>query len=358
MFFSIIIPVYNVECYLKQCLDSILSCEIGDSEILLVTGKSNDHSNEICQKYEMKYRCIKVLAQKGTGLSDARNCGMEVAQGEYVTFLDSDDYIHPEHFNRLLREIISGVHPDTQVYVSDFDRVTNSGHVEKAVRQIPKSEKPLSSSDAFLKFLRKGGCFWNVWRYVYRRNFLLENMLAFKTGFLSEDIDFTVRVFLNAEKIAFFSNPYYCYRVGREDSLMGTVSFKRVHDTIMIIEESVSAIQNSATFPYRARMTDSLLFEFILNMATVCEVPASSRKELKELFCSRMYLLRYGGDKKIRIVYGIISTFGISFVAANLFCLKRGKKALKYLRLRFVRTPKKSMKVPGTGKIIKKGKGK
>jgi len=90
---SIIIPVYNVEQYLKKCLDSILCCNLKDCELLLSMGKSSDRSELLCREYAQKYLFIQFFNQNGKGLSNARNCALDLAKGRYVLFLDSDDYV-------------------------------------------------------------------------------------------------------------------------------------------------------------------------------------------------------------------------------------------------------------------------
>jgi glycosyltransferase involved in cell wall biosynthesis len=333
MFLSIIIPVYNVENYLRQCLDSVLSIKIENSEVILVTGNSADCSNDICLEYAKKNSCIKLLKQKSTGLSDARNCGMQIATGDYITFLDSDDYIRPKRFSLLLNEILRNHQTGTEVYVSDFDRVAENGRTVKALCQISETEGPIFEYNYLPEFLRQKQCFWNVWRYVYRRDFLLKNDIVFKNGFLSEDIDYTVKVLLKTHNIAFFHNPYYCYRVGRVDSLMGIISFKRVHDTVTIIEDSIRLIRENKEFPYKDQITEDLLFEFILNMAAIREVPAESQEELKKLFQSRLYLLEYGKKRSVRMAQKAISMFGINIVSSGLLYLKKEKKRFKRLNI-------------------------
>ena len=93
MLISIIVPVYNVENYLKECIDSILRQEFRDYEIILVDDGSKDDSGKICDEYGKKYSFISVIHKKNGGLSDARNFGLKIAKGEYILFIDSDDYI-------------------------------------------------------------------------------------------------------------------------------------------------------------------------------------------------------------------------------------------------------------------------
>lgn len=332
MFISIIIPVFNVEKYLRQCLDSVLSCSLTDAEIILVTGNSTDGSNAVCEEYRNRFPFVTVIRQDDTGLSDARNCGMKIARGDYVAFLDSDDYIVPERFRALLAEIREEKSRAVSVFVCDFTRVADSGRVIKKINQIENSEKPIYRYEYLQHFLRQKECFWNVWRYVYRRDFLLQNNFFFRPGFLSEDIDYTINVLLKAKGIAFFHNPYYCYRIGRADSLMGRVSTKRVRDTIIIIEDCVKRIQNSSDFPYRTLMTDKLLFEYVLNMATIYEVPKEDKQAVKKMFLESKYILAYNSNNSVKLVHLFIRMTGINFTSFCLVCLKKGKRAMKRLK--------------------------
>ena len=102
---SIIIPVYNVEKYLRECLDSILAQSYKDFEIILVDDGSTDSSGNICDEYSMKYENIKVLHKNNNGLSSARNAGLDIAQGEYILFIDSDDVVSPVMLETLMAHV-------------------------------------------------------------------------------------------------------------------------------------------------------------------------------------------------------------------------------------------------------------
>ena len=104
---SIIVPVYNVEEYLKQCLDSILEQTFSDYEVILVNDGSTDNSGLICQEYAEKDSRIRYFEKENGGLSDARNYGIEQAQGEYLTFVDSDDFLDKMHLNVLYTALVS-----------------------------------------------------------------------------------------------------------------------------------------------------------------------------------------------------------------------------------------------------------
>ncbi|TNJ59757.1 glycosyltransferase [Paenibacillus hemerocallicola] len=328
MVFSIIIPVYNVEKFLQKCLDHVFACELYDSEVILVLGNSNDGSANICIEYQNKHSNIVIIQQEDVGLSDARNCGLKVANGEYIVFLDSDDYIISNNFKESLNYIRKTIRFNIDVFISDFYRVSDSGKVISSVRQIEETFSPICEYNYMEHFLEQKGCFWNVWRYIYRKGFLIENQIFFRMGYLSEDIDYSVKVLLKAKKIAFFHNPYYCYVVGRGSSLMDVVTYKRVHDTVVIIHDSVNEILSNSAFPYRKVMIKKILLEFILNMATIYEVAKSDKRKTKSLFKQNLELLSYNQYFLARIISISISIFGISSVALALSWLKKIKRLL------------------------------
>ena len=128
VFLSIIIPVYNVEPYLEKCLSSVLACDLSSCEIILSLGESADRSNDICLNYKRKYSFIQSLYQDGTGLSNARNCGMSAAEGEYLLFLDSDDYVDSLCLNTLIAQLRERT-LSADIIVTDFYRMDRrTGH--------------------------------------------------------------------------------------------------------------------------------------------------------------------------------------------------------------------------------------
>ena len=108
MFFSVVVPVYNVEQYLKECVDSILSQTFKDFELILVNDGSKDSSPAICDEYAKKDDRIKVIHKPNGGLSDARNVGTAAAKGEYVIYIDSDDYVTTDMYQKMYQKAISG----------------------------------------------------------------------------------------------------------------------------------------------------------------------------------------------------------------------------------------------------------
>lgn len=195
---SIVIPIYKVEPYLRRCLDSVLAQTYTDLEIILVDDGSPDGCGAICDEYREKDSRIKVIHQENRGLSGARNAGLAIASGQYIAFLDSDDYVDPDMYEKLLTVLLENdadiaecgyrwVKPDVT-----YDR-ENTGNVD-VYTNIEALEKLYFGDQMF------GGISIVVWNKLYRAE-LLEN-LCFAQGLINEDVDFTPRALYQARRIA------------------------------------------------------------------------------------------------------------------------------------------------------------
>lgn len=320
MLLSIIIPVYRVESYLKQCLDSVLACDLADCEILLSLGKSTDSSNQIGFEYEKKYPIVRTLFQTGTGLSDARNCAMEIAKGDYILFLDSDDFILPENLDYIISRLRdSSFRAD--VIVTDFYRLSRSSGQREEIFQIGAGTPVQYGLEHLPQMLQKRQCFWNVWRYLYRREFLEEHSIRFWENMLSEDVDFTTSVFLAEPEVIFSHSPYYVYCVEREDSLMGNPTLKRLSDTVTVLEKSIQRMKESS-FPYAPNFIAQFQFEYILNMAITVELPPEDRPVARQLYQNWRDVLAESPDRWVQIARKGIGLLGLSASAHILHQLK------------------------------------
>lgn len=330
MFLSIIIPVYNVKEYLDECLKSILDCNLNNYEIILVNDGSTDGSDVICMEYKNKYKEIKLINKKNGGLSDARNSGLMVAKGKYIIFIDSDDYIISKNFCKTINKLknINLENEEFDIFISDFFRVSDSKYIIDRINQIEITEELIKEIEYMNKFLKGYGCFWNTWRFVYKKEFLYENSFKFKKGFLCEDIDFAVKTLVKAKKIFFYHNAYYCYRIARKLSIMSVVSLKRIDDYLNITKDCVDLLIKEKPF-FMERMIDKLIIEFILNLATIHEVNKNEKDKAILLFKNTVNILRLSNNKKIKLINNIINIIGISRLAFILFVLKRIRRILK-----------------------------
>lgn len=216
---SYIIPVYNVEKYLKECIDSILAQTFDDYEIILVDDESPDGCPEICDDYAARYPdVIKVIHQKNKGLAGARNSGLKQACGEYVYFFDSDDFFAADGIAEIYQR---AVELDADIMHSSFITLNESDGSESVIRPVFDIGKVYSHAEMQKKVCvsttERSTIF--VWRNIYKRKFLQENDIWFDENLrMIEDSPFDTLAFLKAERFAAIDKPIYTYRV-RNDSL-------------------------------------------------------------------------------------------------------------------------------------------
>ena len=204
MLFSIIIPIYNVEAYLERCVLSVINQSFEDIEIVLVDDESPDNCPTLCDNYALKDKRIKVVHKKNGGLSDARNTGISVSSGDYIIFLDADDYMDErtcELFSKYTEEkydIIIGnaiVHGGIAYlnHDTEYGKYTGLKYLKKAYKN---NHAPMAA-----------------WLNVYRADFLKCNNLLFKKGILHEDEEFTPRVFIKAASVIQTDICFYHYMI-------------------------------------------------------------------------------------------------------------------------------------------------
>ena len=226
MKFSIVVPVYNVEQYLGQCLESLLAQDYGDYEVICVNDGSTDGSREILTKWESRMPQMRVIDRENGGLSAARNTGLEAATGDYVLFVDSDDWVAP-HMLRTLAEAAGG----EEMVCFACQRTDNE------------------ATDTFTEETATGWGYYNhhalearvvpfvcVWQRCYRRQFLADNNLRFREGILHEDNEFTPRACLKANKVKVIPDVLYYYRV-RPNSIMTTRGLRSKESLVQIGNE-------------------------------------------------------------------------------------------------------------------------
>ena len=216
---SYIIPVYNVEKYIHQCVDSVLSQSLDDCEIILVNDGSPDRCPEICDEYANKYPDkIKTIHKTNGGLADARNAGMEYAKGEYIFFIDSDDY--------LIGDSVTELYKAAKEYSADVLQ-TSFYSIDESNGKI-NIEKPLFEGTNVLNHegIETLICNANskiitkfVWKNLYRRDYLNDKSIIFEKSLRRiEDSPFNMQAYCAAERVVFVDIPVYCYRV-RDGSL-------------------------------------------------------------------------------------------------------------------------------------------
>ena len=233
MKFSIVVPVYNVEQYLEQCLESLQAQNDGDYEVICVNDGSTDSSRDILAEWEARMPQMRVIDRENGGLSAARNTGLKATKGDYVLFVDSDDWVEPNFLECLNSSLITHHSSLTPLDMICFacqrtdNEATDSLHREQT-----------SGWDYYNRHALEARVvpFVCVWQRCYRREFLMDNNLWFREGILHEDNEFTPRVCLKAKSIKVIPDVLYNYRV-RPNSIMTSRGIKSKESLITIGNE-------------------------------------------------------------------------------------------------------------------------
>ena len=218
---SIIVPVYKVEKYIEQCIDSILNQTFKDFELILVDDGSPDKCPEICDKYALKDERIKVIHKSNGGLSSARNAGIEIATGDYIGFVDSDDFVHHKMYETLYNyalEYNADISICNYIKFTSEDKPYNIADIDKNI----KIEE--YDNISALKQLYKDniGVFWGPWQKIYKRN--LFEKIKFEEGRIHEDRLICHRLLYESKKTIYIPKIFYYYRV--RNGSISTSTFK------------------------------------------------------------------------------------------------------------------------------------
>lgn len=243
--FSIIVPVYNVENYLNECLNSILCQTYSDYEIICVDDSSTDNSYEILCEYAKKYEKIKVINNViNGGLSYSRNKGMEIASGEYIWFIDSDDYIVEDALG-----IIANKLRENPVDILNFNyKMIYEGVYAKETPinlqvEYQDAIKPITGQQWFIECVNHGLFMNSACVKIFRKDFLYKNNLKFYEKLLYEDGLFSVQAALASENISNIKERLYIYR-RRENSIMTTKTTKGLDSYVILVNELLTIWKN------------------------------------------------------------------------------------------------------------------
>lgn len=230
---SVIIPVYNVGPYLRECLDSVVNQTLRDIEIICVNDGSTDNSGAILVEYAARDERIIVITQKNRGLSAARNVGIDAAKGKYIYFIDSDDYIDLDAL-----EVLYNRAEELKLDMLFFDFVYFYDGVEPEPWSFQREEyNGTYLGIELLKKFRDEGTYWvTVWAYLIRREFLQNSGVRYVDGMLHEDMIFTPLLMMKAHQVSHFGCAFYHRRV-RPNSITTVHTAKNVAGLVTGIQE-------------------------------------------------------------------------------------------------------------------------
>lgn len=235
--YSVIIPVFRVEHYLRQCVDSVLAQSFKNFEVILVDDGSPDNSPVICDEYASRDERIHVVHKTNGGLSSARNAGLDVAQGEYVMFLDSDDWWDDFEALAEIDECLRSVNSDVVIIGMKkyFTQDDIMGDI-RIPRRCDKETCALSHAQVLQKYMQSNVYVACACDKVVRRSLIEGYNLRFVQGQLSEDIEWCVKLLFMDPSIDVLEACFYVYRQGNVNSITSNISRKNVlhvHDIIV-----------------------------------------------------------------------------------------------------------------------------
>ena len=234
MTLSIIIPIYNVERYLEETLNTVLNQTFAEFELILVDDGSTDSSGKICDEYAKKDTRIKVIHKRNEGVSEARNCGVSVAKGEFIGFVDSDDIIEPCMYELMIN---AAEKYDCEIIQCEHNRDSKLSNIDYKVIEWENFE--VNSGDKVVRdiFIKKSGRRTNIlalWSKIYRRE-LFEGII-FPPGKVYEDEARTYQIILKAKRVGELDLPLYHY-VKRDNSIITGIAVHKCLDKAWALKD-------------------------------------------------------------------------------------------------------------------------
>lgn len=321
MFFSIVVPVYNVEKYLRECIDSILSQTFTDFELILVDDGSKDNSPLICDEYAQKDGRIKVIHKQNGGLSDARNVGTNEAKGSYIVYIDSDDYYCDNDFLTKLHQ--KAYETDADVIAYKFKKYLEvKNEFVECTFNCPDFNKKESLAKRIDYLVKQDAFYCSAWSKSFKRSIVSENNIEFEKGLLGEDQEWYYHLLLKISSIEFLDEPFVVYRQ-RSNSITSSWKIKNLKDCVYIIEKWSKKIQNSELDNnYKNSLLNSVAKLYCNLLIAYTRFDDKEKKNYFKQIKDLRFLLEYNINPRVQMFYKIykIGGFGLLMSALKVIC--------------------------------------
>ena len=296
MRFSIIVPIYKVELYLRQCINSVLNQSYKDFELILVDDGSPDNCPIICDEYASRDIRVKVIHKSNGGLSDARNVGLDVAQGEYVLFLDSDDWWD----DVLALEKINLKIKDTEadliiIGMKKFFMQQNSLSDERIPKKCDKGNCTLSHAQALQKYMQSNIFVACAWDKVLRRTIIEQDHQRFIKGQYSEDIEWCCKLLKKNLRVEVLEEAFYVYRQQVPTSITVNVGIRNIQSIVDVIGRY--ATKKSSVF-----LLHFLANQYVLLITNYMRLPKKDQQMVTHKIKSFWWLFAYNWYPYVKLV--------------------------------------------------------
>lgn len=320
MKFSIILPIYKVEKYLRPCVDSILSQTYQDFEIILVDDGSPDSCPQICDGYAAKDVRVRVIHQKNAGQAAARNAGLDIAQGDYICYVDSDDFLID---NNVLQKIAvaSESHPDI-IHYKFVEWFESDGHIADCYFDYKIPTDGRTPAEMYCDLVDKDAYYNSAWSKTIRRELLQSNRIRFYEGICGEDNEWYYHVVMVAQSLVLIDEPLYVYR-RRQGSITRSTTRKNLLDQLFVLDIWEEKLKELSSDHRTQVVWGSLAKQYC--SALIIYAGLHNVKDLLPRIIQKKYLLKYSRNKRVVIFRWLQFFFGVR----GLLCLLKLVKKLK-----------------------------
>ena len=317
---SLILPVYNVEAYLQECVDSILEQITDECEVILVDDGSKDSSGEICRRYAEENAGVRLVQQENGGLSAARNAGLAIASGKYVTFVDSDDKLFPNCISTVLDWAKS---ENTDLCFLRASKLFPDGRLNDLGENIIRSGLYKQNREKAVQHLASRPKYpGSAWAKLYRRQFLLDNKFHFPYDRrYSEDLGFMCDCILSARSFDALEIPFYQYRQSRQGSITHKATSKNFYDIFRFITEFSErlTVHEKPKNPVSGYAMGFVAYEYVILLFNYGVLPPEEKEAALDKLKEFKWTLKYAQNAKGRVIALLSTVLGLKLSAALLW---------------------------------------
>lgn len=316
--FSIVIPVYKVEKYLDKCVSSVISQNFKDIEIILVDDGSPDRCPQICDDLSKKDDRIKVIHKPNGGLSDARNVGINESSGDYILFLDSDDFWEGDNCLDNLVQRAQLENPSDIILYGTYDTFENDTFRRRSRGDYDLVEVRKSKVHAIRSLFITGQFPGSAWVVAINRKFLLKNNLFFIKGIKSEDIDWLINVFFNVSSIDCVNDAFYMYLRGREGSITNSYNAKSIEDILVSIEKWKMVLKAELS-ENNKNLLSYLAYQYITTFIIYSQISSAEQNRIKYRLLEHKDLFEFTSGIKATLSRALVTNLGINLGSKIIF---------------------------------------
>lgn len=313
--FSVIIPIYNVENYVEECINSVIGQDYESIEIILINDGSKDNSQLICEKKVKEDSRIRLINKQNGGLSSARNVGLDNATGDYILFLDGDDYWDD-------KQALSKINLNLQSSKADIvtfglkKMFEDTGEIEETKYVFNRETIDFRSKKNTLSYLVKNNLYISsACNKAVKKSIIDKYNLRFEEKALSEDIEWSAKLLLYSNVIDVIESPFYIYRQ-RNHSITHTLKLINIEYLVKHIETCIELCKNE-NIDYKNEYMGYVSYQYITLLVSLNSVEEKIPSEMMKIIKDYSYLLKYDLIKRVHI-FNLINKF-LGFSMLNLF---------------------------------------